>query len=185
MQLVNTIFLALPQSSQFVRYIQGCFSCCLNFNGGFLRYISLHTFVQTSLFGDGYGTASKKAFFLINRHREKLKDLDFLLSKERLLVGWLKVLIDLSFFFRFYDFLDQIVLLVIRCCYDLHHHWINFNFPFLTKRSYTSWNTNPSCWSRLYHLLLDIRCKTSIQIGFYPEIFNFELDLLRIISYGL
>ena len=37
--------------------------------------------MQTSLFGDGYGTASKKAFFLINRHREKLKDLDFLLGK--------------------------------------------------------------------------------------------------------
>ncbi|KAL4473830.1 hypothetical protein ABPG74_022694 [Tetrahymena malaccensis] len=80
LDLVIAIFRQLPQGSQFVRYIEGCFCFCINIYSSFLRYISVNCFVQTCLFGDGYGTASKKAYFLINRHKEKLKDLDFLIS---------------------------------------------------------------------------------------------------------
>lgn len=46
----------------------------------FLRYISKHSVVQVAIWSEPYYTCAKRAYFLLFRNANKIKDLDFIQS---------------------------------------------------------------------------------------------------------
>ncbi|CAD8131881.1 unnamed protein product [Paramecium octaurelia] len=68
----------LPQTSSCVRYTQASCMACIHAFEVFLRYISKHSVVQVAIWSEPYYQSAKKAYFLIFRNQDKIKDLDFL-----------------------------------------------------------------------------------------------------------
>ena len=66
------------QSSTLIRFFQASCMCCIHSFEEFFRYISKHLIIQVALWSNGYSLASKKAFFLLFRHKDDIRDLDFL-----------------------------------------------------------------------------------------------------------
>lgn len=66
------------QYSNLVRFFQASCMCCIHVYESVLRYVSKQALVQSAIWNDKYGDASKKAYFLLFRNRMKIKDMDFL-----------------------------------------------------------------------------------------------------------
>lgn len=78
--IVVDSFKKLPQNSYLVRFLEACCLPCIHLNETYFRYMSKNSFVMVSIWSDNFTVAGKKAFFLLNRHKQHFKDLDFLQS---------------------------------------------------------------------------------------------------------
>jgi len=66
------------QYSNFIRFSQALCLACIHWDFRFLRFISKHLLVQMCIWGDSFRTASQKAYFLIQRHPDKVNKIDSL-----------------------------------------------------------------------------------------------------------
>jgi len=66
------------QHSNFIRFSQAFCLACIHWDFRFLRFISKHLLIQMCIWGDGFRVASQKAYFLLMRHPNKTKRIDFI-----------------------------------------------------------------------------------------------------------
>ena len=66
------------QTSILIRFTISSFACCIHVYKRWLRYLSIHSYVQTAVWGCGYKDASQKAYFLLNRNENNISSLEFL-----------------------------------------------------------------------------------------------------------
>ena len=66
------------QKSGLMKFTISSMMCCFYFYDRFLRFHSYQSYVQVAMWSLPHGKASQKAFFLINRHKDELRNIDFL-----------------------------------------------------------------------------------------------------------
>ena len=66
------------QKNNYIKFTINAFLCCLIFYDKFFRFISYHNYVQVALWSNSYWKSCKKSFFLINRHNEEIRNIEFL-----------------------------------------------------------------------------------------------------------
>jgi len=66
------------QYSNFVRFFQACCLCCINSYEKFFRYNTKHSLVQLAIWSSDFKTSAQRAWYLLFRNRETVKNVDFL-----------------------------------------------------------------------------------------------------------
>lgn len=78
---IFTVVMRKPkQHRNIVRFFQACCCSCLHLYERALRYQSKHALVQTIMWSESYRTSSKRAWFLLFRHRSRITNLDSLVT---------------------------------------------------------------------------------------------------------
>ncbi len=83
-RIVLGLFVAVLRKPQqhrnIVRLFQACCLCCIHIYERSLRYQSKHAVVQMIMWGESFRIASKRAWFLLFRHKGKIRNLDSLVT---------------------------------------------------------------------------------------------------------
>ena len=66
------------QKSGFIKFTISSMMCCFYLYDKFFRFYSYQTYVQVAMWSLPHAKAAQKSYFLINRHKEQLRDIDFL-----------------------------------------------------------------------------------------------------------
>ena len=108
--LMKSILKKSNQKSPFIKFIISSMMCCFYCFDHFFRYFSYQTYVQVVMWSLPHGKASQKAFFLINRHKSELRDIDFL---QRFVIFQAKLccsLLSCIFVYIFISFSDTSII---------------------------------------------------------------------------
>jgi len=78
---LSTAIMRKPrQNKNVVRFLQACCLCCIHCYERSLRYQSKHAIVQMIMWSESFKVSSKRAWFLLFRHKQKITNMDFLVT---------------------------------------------------------------------------------------------------------
>lgn len=78
MGILTAVMKRPKQHLNIVRFMQACCLCCIHMHERSLRYQSKAAVVQTAMWSESFSTASKRAWFLLFRNRDRFRNLDSL-----------------------------------------------------------------------------------------------------------
>lgn len=76
MGLLTSMMRKPKQHRNIVRFMQACCFTCIHLHERSLRYQSKHAIVQMIMWSESFRVASKRAWFLLFRHKYKIRNLD-------------------------------------------------------------------------------------------------------------
>lgn len=66
------------QKNSFVKFTISALMCCFVIYDNFLRYLTYNCYIQTAMWSLNHKKASRKAYFLVNRHQKDIRNIEFL-----------------------------------------------------------------------------------------------------------